>query len=144
MGVDILSEGIHKNLVKLPLQPFEDFPGVLAASDILIAMIEPEAGIFSVPSKSSQLLVCRKTHGVVCSSGIILAAKIVVESGAGVVVDPGDEDGFVDAIRSLLGDGDLRERMGLAGRAYAETHFDIGQVADKFETIFSRLKTNCR
>ena len=143
MGADILPDGIYENLKKLPLQPFEEFPGVLAASDILIAMIEPEAGSFSVPSKVLSYL-CAGKPTVLSAPRDNLAAKIVVESGAGIVVDPGNGDGFVAAIRSLLGDSDMRERMGLAGRAYAETHFDIGQVADKFETVFSRLKTNCR
>lgn len=39
------------NLILLPLQPFADLPKVLATSDVTVATIEPDAGMFSVPSK---------------------------------------------------------------------------------------------
>jgi len=45
-----VAEGLN-NLILLPFQNFKEMPDVLAASDVLMAVLEPEAGIFSVPSK---------------------------------------------------------------------------------------------
>ena len=38
-------------LMLLPFQPYEVLPEVLASADVLIAILEPDAGVFSVPSK---------------------------------------------------------------------------------------------
>ena len=35
----------------LPFQPYDSLPDMLGAADVAIALLEPEAGIFSVPSK---------------------------------------------------------------------------------------------
>jgi glycosyltransferase involved in cell wall biosynthesis len=39
------------DLIVLPFQPFDTYGDVLAAADVLIAMIEPDAAAYSVPSK---------------------------------------------------------------------------------------------
>jgi len=39
------------NLLLLPYEPFERMPDVMAAADVLVAILEPDAGVFSVPSK---------------------------------------------------------------------------------------------
>src|SRR5262249_42047982 len=38
-----------RNLIVLPFQPREVFPSVLATADVLIAILEPDAGEFCVP-----------------------------------------------------------------------------------------------
>ena len=50
-GYDQLRENALTNLHLLPLQPFEYMPEVLGSGDVLVAVIEREAGEFSVPSK---------------------------------------------------------------------------------------------
>ena len=35
----------------LGFQPFEVLPDVLGSADVLVAILEPDAGVFSVPSK---------------------------------------------------------------------------------------------
>ncbi len=50
----------------------------------------------------------------------------LVRSGEnGVLVPPGDTDALADAIVALMGDADLRARMGNAGRKLVEREFDI-------------------
>ncbi|HSH61950.1 MAG TPA: glycosyltransferase family 4 protein [Acidimicrobiales bacterium] len=54
------------------------------------------------------------------------AVPEVVEDGVtGMVVQPGDEEAFVGAVRSLLTDPALRRRMGQAGRARVLERFDV-------------------
>lgn len=60
------------------------------------------------------------------------AAEAVVHEQTGLVVDEPDQVGaVVAALRRLLGDADLRERMGQAGRARALAEFDYDQLSTR-------------
>lgn len=127
------------NLVIRPWVPFNDLPSVLASADILVALIEPEAGVFSVPSKVlTYMCVGRPILGSIPSNN--LAARLISREQAGVVVPPNDADRFVAGARSLLEDTALREQMGRNGRAYAERSFDIGTLADRFEQVLGKAR----
>jgi hypothetical protein len=58
------------------------------------------------------------------------SAQLVRDAGAGIVVAPGDAEGFAQACRRLQSDPDLRLTLGHAGRAYAEAHFGAQRAAD--------------
>jgi len=131
---DEAARGKLGNLTVLPFQPFESYGEVLASGDVLIAMIEPDAASYSVPSKVLSYL-CSGRPIVLAADKRNLAATILQRSGAGTVVDPRDTAGFVAAIRHFLrheADGRL---AGASGRQYADKMFDIGLIADRFERI---------
>jgi colanic acid biosynthesis glycosyl transferase WcaI len=86
------------NLVVLPFQPYEDLAEMLASADILIAILEPDAGIFSVPSKVLTYL-CAGRPLLLVVPPENLAARIVSENGAGIVVPPGDGVGLEQGAR---------------------------------------------
>jgi len=120
----------------LGFQPFDVFADVLGSADVLVAILEPDAGVYSVPSKVlSYFAAGRPVLLAVPSEN--LAAKIVVESGAGLVVEPTDAAAFCQAARELLASPEQREKQGAAGRHYAESHFDIGHIGDQFEAILA-------
>ena len=48
------------------------------------------------------------------------------------------DDEWLAALRQLLGDADLRRRMGRAGRAYAESHYSIAEQAETLASIIRR------
>jgi glycosyltransferase involved in cell wall biosynthesis len=64
-----------------------------------------------------------------------LAAKIVAESGSGLVVEPADLRGFCAQAQRLIDSPPLREKLGHAARQYAERHFNIRHIGDQFEAI---------
>ncbi len=121
--------------------PQEVLPEVLATADVLLAILEPDAGIFSVPSKVLTYL-CSNRPMVLAVPRENLAARIVLETGAGIVVDPGDTRGFVSAVEKLVNDPAARSEMGNRGRKYAETHFDINHITDAFEEVFKIAMSN--
>jgi colanic acid biosynthesis glycosyl transferase WcaI len=125
------------NLVLLPYQPFSELANVLGAADVLIAVLEPDAGVFSVPSKVLSYL-CAERPLLLAVPPENLAAKIVAQHEAGLVTSPNDTAAFVQAADSLRQDGALRERLGGNGRGYAETHFNIEKITDQFETIIKK------
>jgi glycosyltransferase involved in cell wall biosynthesis len=107
---------------------------VNAAADVLVTILEPDAGVFSVPSKVLTYLCAGRA--LLCAISMEnLAARIVAESGAGLVVHPGDTPGFLDAAARLLEDGVLRDTCAEKARRYAEKNFDIGEIAQRFEKI---------
>jgi glycosyltransferase involved in cell wall biosynthesis len=125
-----------RNLLLLGFQPYEALADVLASGDVLLVLLEREAGRYAVPSKVlSYLCAARPLLAAVPAEN--LGAKVVSESGGGVVAEPGDADGLVAAARRLLDDPSLRADLGAAARAYAEATFDIQAIGDRFEQVLS-------
>jgi glycosyltransferase involved in cell wall biosynthesis len=125
------------NLTVLPFQPFESYSEVLGSGDVLIAMIEPDAASYSVPSKVLSYL-CSARPVVLAAEQCNLAATILQRSGAGKVVHPRDTTGLIAAIRHYLSDAAARQVAGALGRRYADRMFDIASIADRFECIFDQ------
>jgi glycosyltransferase involved in cell wall biosynthesis len=140
LGADWLKEkkdelGLE-NLMILGFQPFEVLPDVLGSADVLTAILEPDAGVFSVPSKVLTYL-CAGRALLLAVPEENLAARIVSRNDAGVVVDPLDTEGFVGAAVALLDDSAKRERYAGNARAYAERTFDIEAITDKFVKVLT-------
>jgi colanic acid biosynthesis glycosyl transferase WcaI len=135
-GMGRLAAAGLENLLVLPLQPVERLRDVLATADVAVAVIEPDAGAFSVPSKVQSYL-CAGRAVLLAAPAANLAARVVRGEGAGVVVEPGDGASFAAAGLGLMADADGRRRMGERGRAYAERAYDVERVADRFEEVMA-------
>lgn len=133
-GADWLRERPRENLILLGFQPYEALPDVLGAGDVLLAILEQEAGRFAVPSKILTYL-CATRPLLAAVPAENLAARIVAESGAGLLVAPDDAAGFIAGAELLLADPGLGNELGAAARAYAERTFDIAAVGERFEEI---------
>ncbi|MBR0797147.1 glycosyltransferase family 4 protein [Bradyrhizobium jicamae] len=123
------------NLILLPLQPFDDLPKVLATSDVTVATIEPDAGMFSVPSKV-QSYFCAQRPVLLAAPAENLASQVVRKHGAGLVVDPSDKTGFLRSAVQLMDDDALRVGAAESGRKFALNNYDIMRVTDRFEMVF--------
>lgn len=119
--------------------PFEYLPKALAGADILLVILEPDAGIFSVPSKVLTYM-CAGRPILASMPYENLAARIVRDSGAGVVVDPDEDAAFISSACAMALDEKCRVFHGSAARAYAEKTFEIEAIADKFACIFQKLQ----
>jgi colanic acid biosynthesis glycosyl transferase WcaI len=138
LGAGWLAERRRDNLVLLGFQPYEQLPDVLGSGDVLLVILERDAGTFAVPSKVLSYL-CAGRPLLASIPRANLAAKVVEASGAGIVVEPGDGDALVEGARRLLADPSLRGRLGAAGRAYAERTFDIRAIGDRFEEVVASV-----
>jgi glycosyltransferase involved in cell wall biosynthesis len=127
-----------KNLVLLDYQPYRDLPLMLASADVLVAILEPDASKYSVPSKVLTYLCAeRPIVGVLPLDNSV--AEILIGQQAGVVIDPGQRDAVAAAILGLLQDENLRQNLGKAGRSYAEAEFSPERAASRFESVFGRI-----
>ena len=126
------------NLEILGFQPWDAMPDVLASCEMLIAILEPEAGAFSVPSKVlSYHCAGRPILGAL--PGANLSSRIIKDSGSGLVVDPQDADAFVAAAERLMESAELRQECGDKARAYATQTFDVTRIGAQFEKILGAL-----
>jgi colanic acid biosynthesis glycosyl transferase WcaI len=137
-GADWLAQhgGDEPALRLLPYQPYERFPEVLASGDVLVAVLDPEAAVFSVPSKVLSYL-CAGRPLLVSVPGDNLAARVVERSGGGVVVPPRDRSALIAAAEDLLADRERRAELGNAARAYADSTFDVEAIAERFERVLA-------
>jgi colanic acid biosynthesis glycosyl transferase WcaI len=126
-----------ENLMLKGFQPFEQLPDAFAAADILIAILEAEAGRFSVPSKVLSYL-CARRPLLLAVPPENLAARIVSKNEAGLVVHPASVEAFIDAADILVANSALRQEYANKALAYANDHFNIEGIGDKFERIIVR------
>jgi glycosyltransferase involved in cell wall biosynthesis len=134
------AERLDVPLTLLPFQPYEQLPEVLGSGDVLVVLLEQDAGAFSVPSKTlSYLCAGRPIVGLMPSEN--LAAGLVDEVG-GCVLAP-DEKSLPEAaawVTSVLSDRERWEDLGQAARDLAEREFALSKSADRFE----RILADCR
>jgi len=126
------------NLIVLDFQPFELIPEVMGTADILIAILDKDAGVYSVPSKVLTYH-CAGRPLLLSVPKENLSARLVEELETGIVVPPNENDRFLNAVKRLIGDGGLRQKYGKNARRYAESTFDIEKITDKFEKIFKEM-----
>jgi colanic acid biosynthesis glycosyl transferase WcaI len=126
------------NVSFLPLQPLERFPDVVAASDLSLIPQRPEVRDLVVPSKVLRVMaggspIVAAAHP---ESGL---ARVLQQSGAGVVVPRTEAAVVWDVIRQLQANPERRRAMGERGRAYAALHFErrtiLARYLKQLETI---------
>ncbi|MFS3126836.1 glycosyltransferase family 4 protein [Nocardioides sp. Bht2] len=129
------SERLDVPLTLLEFQPYERLSEVLGAGDILVVLLEKDAGAFSVPSKTlSYLCAGRPVLGVM--PGENLAAHLI-DQASGCVVAP-EESALGEAAEwaaSMLADPEHAAKVGELSRQLAEREFALAGCADRFERI---------
>lgn len=121
------------NLVILPFQPHATMSEVLGAADALLTLLDADMQNYVAPGKVlSHFCAGRAQLAIMHSDNS--SARRVLESGGGLVVPPNAGEVVAAALR-LVDDKREAERMGHAGRAYAEQHFDIQKISDAFESM---------
>lgn len=127
-----------ENLQILPFQQFAVFSNVLATADILLAILEPDAANYSIPSKVlSQMCSGRPQVVAVPSDNVV--SNLICDAKSGVVVSPDNTEAFVAAVRQLLNESDNRAQMGLRGRAFVERELGIRRLGDSYVSMIEFL-----
>jgi colanic acid biosynthesis glycosyl transferase WcaI len=117
-----------------PFQPYERLSEVMATADVLIALLDSNAGKFSVPSKTLAYL-CAARPILMAAPNVNQAVKVIRNAKAGLVVSPDVPNDFVAAARELMDRPDQRAAHAQCARTYAERHFNIGYIADRFLSL---------
>ena len=102
--------------------------------------------LFVMPTRTTKrireqfgrVLVEAMSSGVPVVGTTCGAIPEVIEN-AGIIVPEGDPAAMAEALRKLLRDGPLRERLAQAGRERVEQHYSWEQVARKTYTLFRQV-----
>ena len=124
-------------LTLLPFQPYERLPEVLGSGDVLVVLLEQDAGAFSVPSKTlSYLCAGRPVLGLMPAEN--LAAQLLSRvDGLVLPPDAGSLPRASEWVTSVLADPHRRQELSYQARALAEREFGIDAAADRFETLLA-------
>lgn len=138
-GADWLKSRLHEVspgvLTVLPFQPYEQLSEVLGSADVLITLLDSEAGAFAVPSKTLSYFCAGRALIAAAPVGNE-AACVVMRARAGVIVSPDSEEEILRAADECLGNPQLCREYGRNARDYAERTFPIEAIAEKFLAVF--------
>ena len=108
--------GLSRNVLAHSFD-FFDLPRAYALADVVIYPTCGEEPFGLVPLEA---MACSKPVVVSRSGGLV---ESVVDGKTGFIIDKDNSEQLADRLIRLLGDDDLRRRMGVAGRRHVEDHF---------------------
>jgi len=110
-----------------------DLPQVLAALDIFVhPALEKDTSPLAVVSAmaSGKVIIASAVEGI---------KEIIEHEREGLLVPPGDVEALAQAIRRLLAEPDLRQRLGQGARARATQELSVEQFVQRCEAIFEAV-----
>jgi glycosyltransferase involved in cell wall biosynthesis len=125
------------NLLIIPFQPFEKFSQVLSTADVFLAMLEDDAGVYSVPSKVLSYL-CAGKPTIVAAPANNLASKIVRLGNSGKCIENNNVDQLLSAVLEIKHDSGLYHTLSKNARSYAEQNFRIEKISESFTDIIQK------
>ena len=131
----------EKYVVQLGCAESVEFAGWVSNPDFYYQ----KAAMFILPSRVeglSNALLEAQSWGLPCVVSDIPGNRAVVEEDVnGLVVSTGDADSLARALLRLLGNAELRLRLGRSARARAIREYDIDLVAERLAGIYQRIST---
>ena len=124
-------------IIWLPLQPLEKLNILLNLADIHLLPQRGDVADLVMPSKLTGMMASGRAILATAQKGTQVAR--VLEQ-AGVIVPPGDSSRFVEALKFLADNFELRKKLGEKARQYALENLDREVVLSQFE---QDLKTLC-
>ena len=115
--------------------PRDDMPSVLARASIVVL---PTVYGEGVPKALIEAAACARPIVTTETPG---CRDICIDGVNGLLVQPGSIDGLEHAIRRLIDDPALRERMGSEGRRLVEEHFGLELVVAQTLGLYADLLT---
>lgn len=127
----VKQNGLTKSVVFHGRHPFSEMQHFYAQADVCVMALDDSSLIgTTIPSKLQGYMAAGKPVIAAVRGG---ARFVLDESGCGVVVDPGDVDGFASAMANLAVDENKRLEYGELSRQYFESHFTKHAFLDAIE-----------
>lgn len=108
-----------------------DVPDLLARADLFVLSTTSEGLPMSILEAMAAGLP-------VVASAVGGVAELVVHGETGRLVPARDPDALAEALRGLIADGQLRRRLGRAGRLRVEEFFDLRRFRDAHISLYRR------
>lgn len=125
-----------ENVSFLPLQPVARLNELLNAADIHLLPQRAGAADLMMPSKLTGMLASGRPVIATAAQGTQIAHAV---EGRGIVVEPGDAEAMAGAVELLVGNDELRLRMGYAARVFAEKELARDGILRRFEAALKAV-----
>src|SRR5436190_13243098 len=127
----------------LPYQPRDVLPQSLASADVHVVGLARGLAGYVVPSRLYGILAAGRPV-IAAAEAESETAQLVLRSGCGVVVPPGDPLGLAEAIRASY-DGEFHPAgMARPAREYAETVTDRRIAVDRYRGVIEEVRLGDR
>ena len=128
--------GLEANVRFAGFRP--DMPGVYASLDIFVLPSIDEGLPMAI-------LECMAAGVPVIATRVGAVEKVVRNGETGLLLDPGDQVGLDNAVRSLLEDRELARRLGKAGQQWVYEHFSDEAMARNYLDLYRQAgaSENC-
>jgi len=130
--MELTEKKMLKNIKFLPYQPREKFPMVLASADVGLVTLNASSGIFSLPSKTFNVMASGRPVLSIAPTGSDID-QLVSSHDIGINVPPGNPRLLADAIIQLKRDRDRRAQMGKRARFVCEEFYSRGHCIALYE-----------
>jgi glycosyltransferase involved in cell wall biosynthesis len=127
---------------ELGLERCVEFCGFVRDVQRHIAGLDVVVHASTIPEPFGQVII----EGMAAGKPVIAArgggpTEIVADGVSGLLVPMNDDAALADAMRTLLGDADLRERLGAGGKQRVQEAFRIETTASKVSQVYAALDT---
>lgn len=128
-------------LMKVPEQPYLRLPGVLPDRERMLAY---EAADVTLAPEPDDLLATTVLESLAVGTPVLVNARNASavdhcrRANAGLYY--GSRDEFTEALRLMMGDPRLRERLGENGRRYIRQHHRWDAVLGRFERLVAKTR----
>jgi glycosyltransferase involved in cell wall biosynthesis len=109
----------------------QDMPAVLASLDVAVNTSDSES--------LSNVILEAMAAGLPTVAYSVGGNSELLSPERGILVAPGDEADFADAVQKLLTDSVLREQLGRNGRQFAEENFSLDRVRQRYTELYAGL-----
>ena len=128
-------------LMPLPEEPFINFAGLLSEQERLQALEAATVVVVPSPYESLSLLALEALAvgtPILCNARSDVLVDHCLRSNGGLFY--ADRDEFVDCLKLLIADEQLRAAMGRAGREYVRRNYRWDVVLGKLDRMIARVK----
>lgn len=122
------------NVIMLPFQPRSLVPFNYATADVCLVGLRKRMAYTHVPSKIYTIMASGKP-ALVCAEDDSEIARIVSETGGGIIIPPEDPASLANAVLKLKNNKSYADKLGMRGRSYIVEHYSRGAVIKKHEKI---------
>ena len=114
----------------------EELLDYLAQADIfcLPCVVASDGDMDGIPNTLMEAMAVEIPTVSTTVSGI---PELIQDGTTGLLVPPGDPVSLANALATLLDHGDLRLRLGKAGRDHVAKEFEIGRNVDRLMDVFA-------
>lgn len=125
--------GLQEHVITQPF-PYVELPWVYNYCDVVIYPTIGEEPFGLVPVEA---MACARPTVVTRSGGLV---ESVVDGETGFIIEKENAEALADRIATLLGDRELAERMGRAGRKRAVTVFSRERMAQETAALYEKAR----